>query len=721
MPSPPKPTVVVVRNDGHTRAIVFVHGLNGDPIQSWGDFPKAIAAEKSLDGWDIFSVRAFPKGWRSLTLPYRTFTERFYSQLLLPDLVAHQELAFITHGEGGLVAQLAVLDHPDLAERVTHAFFFASPNGGIRLPYQNVFEVFGRLQSTLGLGAFDSIYRHLFPAIIQILPGSEFLNSLNQRWRERDGKIKVWSIGASNDQIVSYESLTAFPADARLVIEADHFSINKPTSPDDASVRIVIDGLNEQPMPKALREPAAPAIELESKARAGHFDVFVYYDPADSTAARQLSEELKRRGCRPWLDVEQVHVGQSWEEKLLDAIGDVDSAAVLIGKAGIAKWEKEEPASLIREFDKRAKAVIPVFLPQAPREELRGPLQTRLAVDLRQGSSDSLDDLVSGIRGNMRARAGPEPSIPPPAFSSVAPAPLAQIASRRRMRARTVLALILLFVPSVAYGGWRAYKFYLDCGPLREEAVVLRPERMKSRYVRRGDSTRVLVFVHGIFGDAGNTWTAPPDTYWPDLVAHDTAFGNADIYVAAYDTGLTNKMRIDQVVTTLEERFADAGVFARHQQVILVCHSLGGLIMQEYLLTNRDDAKKVPFIYFYSTPQTGAQIAKLGSMFSDDPLLREMAPDNSNDYLRRQENEWQRAKFRIHRYCAYETQKFKCALIVEEMSGTRLCEQSVALNKNHANIVKPTSTDDMPYVLLRNAWRGLGSERPGHAVAFPAH
>ena len=67
-----------------------------------------------------------------------------------------------------------------------------------------------------------------------------------------------------------------------------------------------------------------------------------------------------------------------------------------------------------------------------------------------------------------------------------------------------------------------------------------------------------------------------------------------------------------------------------------------------------------------------------------------MAPDNSNDYLLSQEGEWQRAKFSIHRYCAYETQKFKCLLVVDETSGTRLCEHSVALNKNHANIVKPT-------------------------------
>src|SRR5437660_385786 len=100
----------------------------------------------------------------------------------------------------------------------------------------------------------------------------------------------------------------------------------------------------------------------------------------------------------------------------------------------------------------------------------------------------------------------------------------------------------------------------------------------------------------------------------------------------------------------------------------------------------------------------------MGSIFSDDPLLWEMAPGQSNDYLRKLEGDWQPAHFPIHRYCAYETQKFKCQLVVDEMSGTRLCESTVALNKNHGNIVKPINTDDMPYILLRNAWRGLGPE-----------
>src|SRR4051794_22255743 len=46
-----------------------------------------------------------------------------------------------------------------------------------------------------------------------------------------------------------------------------------------------------------------------------------------------------------------------------------------------------------------------------------------------------------------------------------------------------------------------------------------------SRYVR-GDtrSENVVVFVHGVFGDAVSTWTNPvTNAYWPELLTKDAA------------------------------------------------------------------------------------------------------------------------------------------------------------------------------------------------------
>ena len=43
---------------------------------------------------------------------------------------------------------------------------------------------------------------------------------------------------------------------------------------------------------------------------------------------------------------------------------------------------------------------------------------------------------------------------------------------------------------------------------------------------------------------------------------------------------------------------------------------LGGLIVQRFLFTHRNYASQVPFSYCCSTPESSAQVAKLGHIFS---------------------------------------------------------------------------------------------------------
>jgi pimeloyl-ACP methyl ester carboxylesterase len=216
---------------------------------------------------------------------------------------------------------------------------------------------------------------------------------------------------------------------------------------------------------------------------------------------------------------------------------------------------------------------------------------------------------------------------------------------------------------------------------------------------------RVIVFVHGIFGNADDTWRYSPTVYWPRLLLSDSAFGDSDIYVASYPTPYSgNTMNIDEVVTNLNNRLVRDKIFSKHREVVFVCHSLGGLVVQRLLLTFREYARQVPFIYFFSTPETGAQIAKLGSVFSADPLIKEMLPGDSNDYLLNLENEWRGAQFHIHRLCAYEKKTYKGMLIVDRLGSTRNCDDPpIAVSDNHIGIVKPDGANHDSYVALRNA------------------
>jgi hypothetical protein len=217
---------------------------------------------------------------------------------------------------------------------------------------------------------------------------------------------------------------------------------------------------------------------------------------------------------------------------------------------------------------------------------------------------------------------------------------------------------------------------------------------------------RVIVFVHGLFGDADQAWRYSPNVYWPKLLLSDDAFRDSDVYVASYSSPyFGNTMSLDEVVASLENQLVSDQVFSKHREVVFVCHSLGGVVVQRLLLTYREHAQQVPFIYFFSTPETGAQIANIAHAFSSDPLLKALLPGDENEYLQNLEDEWKASRFRIHRFCAYEKKKYKGVLIVDRLSSTRNCDNPpVPINENHSGIVKPDGVTHASYIALRNAF-----------------
>jgi hypothetical protein len=123
-------------------------------------------------------------------------------------------------------------------------------------------------------------------------------------------------------------------------------------------------------------------------------------------------------------------------------------------------------------------------------------------------------------------------------------------------------------------------------------------------------------------------------------------------------------------------------------------------------LTHRELLPKVKFIYFFSTPDEGAQIAQIGHIFNDDPLLKQMFHGDDNTFLEGIENDWINAKLEMPRYCAFEREKTKGVLVVDRLSATRLCNRApVALYANHNTIVEPCDTNNASYIAFRNAYR----------------
>jgi len=183
------------------------------------------------------------------------------------------------------------------------------------------------------------------------------------------------------------------------------------------------------------------------------------------------------------------------------------------------------------------------------------------------------------------------------------------------MRATTLLAVM-----SVVVAGCTS-------GPL--ESSVGFPETRAPYVSRKSENTTVIVFVHGVLGDARSSWTnATTGAYWPQLLLqhNDEAFQAVDVYVHEYRSPLLdNAYSIDELAENLRLMLFRDGVFDDpHKHVVFVAHSMGGLVVRSFLVKYASVAGKVRMVYFFGTPTTGSAVANIASLVSRNPQYRMM-------------------------------------------------------------------------------------------------
>jgi hypothetical protein len=132
---------------------------------------------------------------------------------------------------------------------------------------------------------------------------------------------------------------------------------------------------------------------------------------------------------------------------------------------------------------------------------------------------------------------------------------------------------------------------------------------------------------------------------------------------------------------------------------------VGGIITKRMMTTlNRqsqlEKLRRVKAVLFVSTPAQGANIAEIGSWLSFNPQLRDMRPADMNSFLQALENQWgdlfrerRPSRFPLS-FCAYETKPTYGTLIVPRVYTATYCDQNpIAIDENHADVVKPRNAD----------------------------
>mgnify|MGYP002083479794 CR=1 FL=1 len=139
-----------------------------------------------------------------------------------------------------------------------------------------------------------------------------------------------------------------------------------------------------------------------------------------------------------------------------------------------------------------------------------------------------------------------------------------------------------------------------NAGPSRPSLSGTPVERVSNEsrlpgYVvkRQSGTNRVLVLVHGLTGNGKSSWTSTNGTYWPDLMRDDPVFREFDIYVYQYETRLFgNCLPITDIANNMRVHLKNDDVLAGHEQVVFMAHSMGGLVVRQFLLRNREEANK---------------------------------------------------------------------------------------------------------------------------------
>lgn len=233
----------------------------------------------------------------------------------------------------------------------------------------------------------------------------------------------------------------------------------------------------------------------------------------------------------------------------------------------------------------------------------------------------------------------------------------------------------------------------------------------QSQFIVNQSNKQIVVFVHGIFGDAFDTWKNSNGKHFYDLVKEDTeVFGKTDIYVYGFPSEyFGGRFNIDQITTRMHSQLKNEGIF-NYERVIFVTHSMGGLVTQKLLLKYSEPLKNVPLVFFFGVPQEGSAIANIADKLLDNHALINIIPFDQNEFLSGMDSEWKNKKqeklITTTISCAYETQPTRGVEIVPWSSATRNCDrEGIPLVGNHIDIVKPTSLKSDSYIALRNAVR----------------
>ncbi|KAK0706330.1 hypothetical protein B0T26DRAFT_755844 [Lasiosphaeria miniovina] len=238
-----------------------------------------------------------------------------------------------------------------------------------------------------------------------------------------------------------------------------------------------------------------------------------------------------------------------------------------------------------------------------------------------------------------------------------------------------------------------------------------------------------FVFVHGLNGGSRRTWsaTSDPSTFWPkEWLPSEAGFRHVRISSFGYDSDWTKSQPSTLTIhdygqALLADLYNSLSLRKNgNTPIVLVAHSMGGLIVKKaYLLARRDPiyqefAKRIHSLYFLATPHRGADSTSFLTTFISMSLgssgsksfVKELIPGSGT--LQVINDEFRHVCQDVHLWSFFEglpTQVGPKYLTVVEKESAVLGlpgEHTQFLQADHRHVVKFETAEDTNYnILLR--------------------
>jgi pimeloyl-ACP methyl ester carboxylesterase len=208
--------------------IVFIHGLGGNSVSTWGNLPTLLMGTLFAQNKDVFSyayssfpLNPFDKDISTISDEFTTFIESISPK--------YQSFYFVSHSLGSLVCLKAMLN---------------------LLGRDNIwaFKLKGHVMLAPAMWGSKWAYFGLSPITRALKPNSEFLTTLIRDWKflSKLSNCKSFVLAGTRDEIVLKNSDELFKMDIKAhALSESHISIPKTSSIESQTYRAILDCLYE--------------------------------------------------------------------------------------------------------------------------------------------------------------------------------------------------------------------------------------------------------------------------------------------------------------------------------------------------------------------------------------------------------------------------------------------------------------------------------------------